>query len=93
MLVTATVVAPIGVSLDLPDDLPIGEIRCRVLEQARWLAENNGLCFEIIECNLSIFGSDGTCRLVGLQQSADSDMSSACKVLQSESYIGILDEL
>lgn len=43
MTLTATVsIVPIQVILDLPDSTPVGELRDKIVEQARCMLANNG---------------------------------------------------
>lgn len=51
MRVTAIVAAPIRVELDLPGGLSNEEIKARIVERAHWLAANNGLTYEILDCS------------------------------------------
>lgn len=48
MKITAVAVAPIRVELELPDSTPIGEIRDRIFEQARFLMANNGAQYVVL---------------------------------------------
>lgn len=52
MHINAIVAAPIRVELDVPEGLPAEEIKARIVERAHWLANNNGLHYEILDCSL-----------------------------------------
>lgn len=52
MKLHATVsIVPIQVTLDLPDSTPVGEVRDRVIEEARHLIANNGAEHVILASN------------------------------------------
>lgn len=53
MKITAVVAAPIRVEMDVPDGMTNDEIRVRILEHAHWLAANNGLTYEILDCSMT----------------------------------------